>query len=93
MAKKKPVGTVVELSNDYEDLDRNFRIIMHVRQMFGAPGTQPGSKWWRRGVKVWRLVEHQHPSGSWIVRNELHWVLRLYFRNPADAVYVQLKLE
>lgn len=93
MTKKKPVGTVVEVANDYEDYYKNAKILMQMHQLFGPPGSQLGRRWWRRNVRVWKIVEHASPHGLQTWRNEIHWVMRLYFRNPADAVYAKLKIE
>jgi hypothetical protein len=91
MTKKTPVGTVVEFAADYEDWARNMDILHKLTAMYGPPGCQLGRRWYRRNVRVWRLTEQHNIHGSLIVRNVMSWVMRLYFRNPADATMVQLK--
>ena len=97
--KKKPVGTVVEFEAEIKDHDRNEQMLKELRTMFGPPGCQPGRRWYRRSLHRWRLVEARHMTGNpvrdnlgqTVLRNESYWVMRLYFRNPADATMVELK--
>ena len=97
--KKQPVGTVVEFSSEYQDIERNEKMLRELVAIFGAPGCQPDRRWYRRSLRRWRLVEARHMTGNpvrdsqgqTVVRNESYWALRLYFRNPADAAFVELK--
>ena len=99
MTKKAPVGTVVEFEAEIKDHDRNEQMLKDLRAMFGPPGCQPGRHWYRRSLRRWRLVEARHITGNpvrdnlgqTVLRNESYWVMRLYFRNPADATMVELK--
>ena len=97
--KKQPVGTVVEFAAEIKDYHRNERMLKELEVMFGASGCQPGRRWYRRSLRRWRLVEARHMTGNpvrdnqgqTVLRNESYSVIRLYFRNPADAAFVELK--